>query len=303
MTEMEREISFHEIQPYIRFVNNYKPGYSYTEQERILFDHELMHIMEGEVDMFYDGRKYSLHKGDTFYLKPFVKNHIVVEESSGFRTHCVHFDWMMPKPEENFTAEEYYMHSVISSDHNEKTIRLMERTVFVPAGIRLPDFIARGSDDGLSGLFVQCYSAFCESGPASVLKMKGLFFEIVALLLERSGLGHRGQPMHPGIRHGLKYIKDHYTEDISVVQLAGKCNLSPKYFGALFKASAGKSVGEYILDLRMYDAKEMLIGTDLSVEEIAERVGFHNSFYFSKCFRLKEKVTPTKYRSIMRLQI
>lgn len=50
---MEREISFHEIQPYIRFVNNYKPGYSYTEQERILFDHELMHIMEGEVDMFY----------------------------------------------------------------------------------------------------------------------------------------------------------------------------------------------------------------------------------------------------------
>ena len=55
-------------------------------------------------------------------------------------------------------------------------------------------------------------------------------------------------------------IRDsHYTEDISVVQLAGKCNLSPKYFGALFKASAGKSVGEYILDLRMYDAKERCV--------------------------------------------
>ena len=72
--------------------------------------------------------------------------------------------------------------------------------------------------------------------------------------------------------------------------------------GALFKKIAGKSVSEFILDLRIYEAKEMLIRTDMTIEEISESIGFNNSFYFSKCFKAQIKISPSEFRNMMKLR-
>lgn len=286
-------------EPYIRYVNNYRPTYSYSEKERILYDHEFMYVMEGEVEMHYNGRIYPLKKGDLFYLKPLEKNYIVVEESKRFRTHCIHFDWLPPAAENDFSAEEFYMHSVLSPAYYERVEKLLKRPQYIPASLPLPHHITDASYETLSALFAKCYHAYLDKSIAAGMKLKAAFWEILAELAGCIGDGKNIQPIHPKILYAMEYLRANYTQNITVTFLAEKYGLSPKYFGTLFKTAAGKSVSEFVLGLRIYAAKEMLLGTDMTIEEIAERTGFQNSFYFSKCFKAQEKVPPSGYRSLM----
>lgn len=294
-----QEFSLRDIQPHIRYVNNYRPMQSYTEKERIIYDYEFMYIMAGEVEMHYGGEVYQLKKGDLFYLKPYVKNHLVVEAEKGFRTHCIHFDWQEPVPEEDFTAEEYYMHDYISQNHAEKERQLRKRANREPADFAIPNYITGIPFEMLSDLFVRCYYTFSEYSRVAGLKTKGIFYEILAVLLEQTKTGGE-QPVHPQIKSAVKYVKDNYRKSLTVYQMAEKYSLSPKYFGTLFKQAVGKSFREYLMQLRIHDARDMLLGTDMTVERIAEETGFQNAFYFSKCFKAAEKVSPTEYRSRMR---
>ena len=286
-------------EPYIRYVNNYRPAYSYVEKERILYDHEFMYVMNGEVEMHYDGNVYLLKKGDLFYLKPMVKNYIVVEESKHFRTHCIHFDWHVPQPEYDFSVEEHYMYSVLSPDHYERARKLRTRPQYAPADLLLPNHICNASFEKLSPLFAKCYYAFLDKSQVSRFQLKAAFWEILAELSCCISGSRNSQPVHPKILYAMEYIRANYTQNITVAQLAEKYGLSPKYFGTLFKKASGKTVGDFVLGLRIYAAKEMLLGTDMTIEEISEKIGFQNSFYFSRCFKMQEKVSPSGYRNLM----
>lgn len=294
-----QEFCLRDIQPHIRYVNNYRPLHSYTEKERIIYDYEFMYVMAGEVEMHYGGQVYRLKKGDLFYLKPFVKNHVVVEAEKGFRTHCIHFDWQEPAPEEDFTAEEYYMHDYISRNHAEKERLLKNRVKREPADFEIPNYIPGVPYETLSDLFARCYYTFSRYSAVAQLKTKGIFYEILAVLLEQTKAGGE-KPVHPQIRNAVRYVKDNYKKNLTVCQMAEKYKLSPKYFGTLFKQAVGMPFREFVLQLRIYDARDMLLGTDMTVERIAEETGFQNPFYFSKCFKEMEKVSPTEYRSRMR---
>ena len=123
--------------------------------------------------------------------------------------------------------------------------------------------------------------------------------EIIAELASIASTENSGGIIHPKIMYAIEYIKANYNEKMTSPKLAERFGLSPKYFGALFKSAAGVSVSDFILNLRIGAAKEMLMGTNMSVEEIAEKTGFSNSFYFSKCFKDKEKISPSGYRSVI----
>lgn len=281
------------IQPYIRYVNDYEPVCSYTEKERIIYDHELMYVTEGETDICYDGKMYHLKKGEVFYFRPFVKNYMIVNMQNGFKTNCIHFDWMPPKPEHDFTAEEFYMNSVTLPDHDERLAVLLERPVYVPDDFDAPVHITGMAYQRLAPLFRECYYMYIRQSGASRIKLRGLFFQIIA---ELSAAAEENGIIHPKIISAAEYIRMHYAQHITVTGLADMYGLSAKYFGALFKKMLGQSVNEYILRRRVEAAKELIMSTDMSMDEISEYTGFDNQFYFSKCFKETEGITPTGYR-------
>lgn len=95
----------------------------------------------------------------------------------------------------------------------------------------------------------------------------------------------------------MNYIGDHYQEyDITTESLANMANLTPGYFGKLFAESIGKTVNEYILELRLSRAQEFLRSTDLTINEISSKVGFSNSTYFTTLFKKSFGLTPNQYR-------
>ena len=227
--------------PYIRYVNHYRPAYSYTENERTLFDHEFMYVMAGEVEMHYDNQVFILKKGDLFYLKPAVPNYIVVEENRHFRTHCIHFDWMPPAPEYDFTAEEFYMHSVLGPDYDARLAALRNRPHASPSDFPLPCHVTGISYENLASLFSKCFLAFFEKNPVAQIKLKAAFWEILALLAAETFHPQSAVFAHPQILQAMEYLRNNYTRNISVPELAEKYRLSPKYFGTLFKAASERA--------------------------------------------------------------
>lgn len=98
------------------------------------------------------------------------------------------------------------------------------------------------------------------------------------------------------LQDALKYIDDNFNTDISLDLLAGECMVSKYYLSHLFTKRMGKSVGRYILDKRVFTAKQLLSSTDLSVEQISQRCGFADSAYFCRLFKKETGKTPTQFR-------
>lgn len=95
----------------------------------------------------------------------------------------------------------------------------------------------------------------------------------------------------------LIFIRDHYTEGISVADVARGIGYSVSYFGYIFKKHRGISANKYISELQLAKATEFLRSTAASVSDIAERVGFGDANYFSTVFKARYGISPRQYRN------
>jgi len=98
------------------------------------------------------------------------------------------------------------------------------------------------------------------------------------------------------IEVALQYIRTHYHEDLSLEKVASVVYLNPAYFSQLFKQKTGQGFKEYIIQLRLERAKELLQDPYLKIADIAERVGYQDMRHFTQVFRKKHALTPTEYR-------
>ena len=82
-----------------------------------------------------------------------------------------------------------------------------------------------------------------------------------------------------------EYIKNHLSEKLTLADVAAVFNFSPNYLSQLFGKYGDSGFVEYITETRIAAAKEMLEQGNLKVYEIAEKLGYESSFYFSKVFK------------------
>ncbi len=98
----------------------------------------------------------------------------------------------------------------------------------------------------------------------------------------------------------FSFIENHFNEKIILKDLAKTINLSTTYFANSFKDTFHISPKQYILGIRLAKSQELLIQTDMSVKEIAEKVGFENENYFSEYFSKKIGISALKFRNYYR---
>ena len=92
------------------------------------------------------------------------------------------------------------------------------------------------------------------------------------------------------------YIRSHLSEKLTLADVAAVFNFSPNYLSQLFGKYGDSGFVEYITETRIAAAKEMLEQGDLKVYEIAEKLGYESSFYFSKVFKKVTGLSPREYQ-------
>lgn len=93
------------------------------------------------------------------------------------------------------------------------------------------------------------------------------------------------------------YIKEHYTEEISMNELAQKMNYSEAYFCKLFKQCFRVNFTTYLAGYRIEIAKKLLENPTTNIKEIGKACGYADSNYFSRIFKRAAGCTPTEYRN------
>lgn len=94
------------------------------------------------------------------------------------------------------------------------------------------------------------------------------------------------------------YIEKNYdNESISLNTVAASVNLSPSHFSTIFSQEMGQTFIEFLTQVRMEKAKELLRTSSMKTTEIAFAVGYKDSHYFSYLFKKTQKCTPREFRS------
>lgn len=94
-----------------------------------------------------------------------------------------------------------------------------------------------------------------------------------------------------------EYINEHYAENITLFDLANLVYISESHFSRTFKQKTGESVVSYINKVRLTHARELLINSDLSIEDVYNSVGYKSRNLFFRNFKAVYGVTPNKYRT------
>jgi two-component system response regulator YesN len=101
------------------------------------------------------------------------------------------------------------------------------------------------------------------------------------------------------VQKALKYMNEHYRENLSLRSVAESVYLSPNYLGALFRTELGVSFTDQLIQIRIQKAKEMLQQSHLKLYEVAEGVGYQNIGYFTGLFKRITGLSPKEYRSFL----
>ncbi|MCM0649549.1 AraC family transcriptional regulator [Clostridium swellfunianum] len=94
----------------------------------------------------------------------------------------------------------------------------------------------------------------------------------------------------------IEYINNHYNEEISLDKLSKNHYLSPVYLSKVFKEETGDSPINYLINLRLDKAKELLEKGSLSIKAVAKLVGYNDAYYFSKLFKKHFGISPSKLK-------
>lgn len=94
-------------------------------------------------------------------------------------------------------------------------------------------------------------------------------------------------------------IQKSYTDNITLTEFSEKYGISIGHLSSLLKAELGLSFSEYLAAKRVQKAKELLADETLSLDEIADHVGYHDYFYFIKVFKKVTGISPSKYRKML----
>lgn len=116
------------------------------------------------------------------------------------------------------------------------------------------------------------------------------------LALHEPHLPEAEHNLDPRITKACVYIREHVHEMIRLEDLAAHVYLSPSYFNYLFRQTLGLPPIEYLRNYRIQLAKELLIRTNLTVNEISRRVGYDDQSQFSRSFRKMVDQSPLSYR-------
>jgi AraC family transcriptional regulator, arabinose operon regulatory protein len=155
-----------------------------------------------------------------------------------------------------------------------------------------------GEDPRLVRLFneiVRCLQR--GSGPAELLRASTALGYMLGLLIEkRQESTVADVDTMQKVADAIIYMSEHLEEPLRMTALARQASLSSAYFGGLFKAQTGCAPREYLHLLRMHRACQLLRASELSIKQIAARLGYQDPFHFSRQFKAFHGLSPSEYR-------
>lgn len=188
-------------------------------------------------------------------------------------------------------VEELFMNILERETDIDALYQIALRVALLLQDIRLEYKMKDGRDlRGLSEMFEKIYQA-----EDIVILRTGLMLEIAAVI---TSLHTSDDQYTPVVREILNYMKENYREDMSLKVLSQKYCMNTSYLGQIFQKEVGCSFNQYLSKLKNEKAKELILGTNMKITDIAKEVGYPDTSYFYKKFKQCYGVSPASLRTM-----
>ena len=161
-----------------------------------------------------------------------------------------------------------------------------------------PLLISVGAFPALRSAFSDAEHEWSRRRKDSVATCFSLFYKILSLLIRAEEARTHGAE-YARISDAVQYLHTHYTDpDFRIGELAKISDMSVRYFEMLFLECMKRTPKEYVLQLKLDLARELLQNEKNTVTDVAARLGFGDIYHFSRTFKKKTGYTPTEYRNL-----
>lgn len=208
-------------------------------------------------------------------------------------------------PKSRYESETYVFHMSFLGANSADICAVRYLAPVAAQSLLLPCHIGKGhpAHPELMEIFNSINSVYENAAPGYELILKSLLLRTVAVLLPYG----KEESLHPQLQTEhmdklklvLEYISEHYAEELSIAQLAKICFFSEYHFMRFFKKYMGMSCLEYIKDLRLEKAAELLSQGETPVLDASLSSGFPNLSYFYREFKKKYGMTPKQFIEAM----
>ncbi len=240
--------------------------------------HELYYLNSGTCNMFVDHNIYKLHEGSLVLVPAGEIHKTNYPENGRHERYCI-----------NFTDRDLDWISEVTG--NELIQENLQTTV-----LSIPD----RRRDYVSGILERLIYESEAKDPVSH-GFTRLFFQELFLYLIRCQMYQYGDVREIDMDNGViqevaTYIYSNFDKNLYLSDVAEQFHISRSYLSKKFKATTGFGFKEYLVNVRIKKACNLLLETDKSITEIAFLCGFNDSNYFGDAFRHLKGISPNKYR-------
>ena len=239
--------------------------------------HSLVFIYDGWMLVEVNGREYAASRGDLVYLRPGEPRWIKASQHSPF--HCYEVD---------------FLYASLAWDKSRLSITEPPLLLAAVTHIEDPCLLSL-----LLELFSDLIKEWQSTRPNRINYCRALFTDIVISVLITQGELQVNYDKIRKVERIIKYLIDHYDEAISLKELADLNGISIPYTNKIFKEVTGTTPFDYLANLRINKAKELL-SDGHSVSSTAVNVGYADPAYFSRRFKQKEGISPLHYQMMNR---
>ena len=264
----------------LRVLRKSSPGVSEDEKERFHPYHEIFYVSEGRCSVFIGRRSWHLQAGD-FAVIPAGVLHKTDYLSLGQNTkYIVSFTPKTARQMDAFVEEPLTADCLragrvrVPAQRREAVLTQWNRMLFE-------------YENQPAHAMGVCRTVLC-----------GLLLSIARYRAGEEENDGVVSPENERMQAVADYLTAHAAEDLSLPELAAVFALSPAHLSRTFRKVTGFGIREYLVHTRIQNACGLLLNTELSITEIADRCGFNDSNYFGDAFKKAVGLAPREYRKL-----
>ncbi|OMF28074.1 hypothetical protein BK133_18835 [Paenibacillus sp. FSL H8-0548] len=266
---MQNETHFFSYFPISLKLHEYSPGF--RSKSVNIQRSSIAFIQKGSGILFIGSKRYPLHTGAFFILEPAMKIKLMNDSNSTLRLHLLQFR----------TAE-------LSFSEDNCKASLYPSTLFDGA---MP--VRHTSPAITDALLMDLLQAFKEQSELSDMKKQLVFYELLLHL-------HAQQKaptltVNESVQQTIAYMEEKYAKALPLSELPLLAGMTPSSYCRAFKKITGLTPGNYLTQLRIMHAKELMTEQGAALRDIAIAVGFQDELYFSRVFKKIEGISPSVY--------
>ena len=266
-----------EILPFIRFADRISGISQYTDFV-MAYDYRLIYMVKGTICCTFEDISYSVSENQILIIPPATK--YMLQENLECDFIVLNFDM-------DCTNSEYSSSVTPCYEQEFDSKNILSVTLYNDNPLRLScnDFVKHTLKEIVSNFTTKdiYYQEKCSALLKSIIVESIIFTN-----LDKT----------PKIVDDVKkFIEENYEKDITNGELGDKFRYHPNHLNRLFKAHTKMSLHEFIIDVRLTKASDMINNSDLSISQIGELCGFSSGAYFIKKFKDKYGIPPLKFRN------